>query len=191
MTANVKIIVRAVDGVLTVPNAALSTKLASTLGFSSAARSQMANRSGAAATGMTDDARDSLRSRRGAAGSRRHGPTARPGFPGGQHRGFRTGAMAAGDSSRPGVHPDTAAGAAAVSPAVTKTVYILQNGKPVQREVEIGMADGSNTEIVRGLAEGDLVITGLGTGKSSNGANTQRNRIPMMGGFGGPPPGGR
>ena len=38
MTANVKIIVRGVDNVLTVPNAALATKLASTLGFSSAAR---------------------------------------------------------------------------------------------------------------------------------------------------------
>jgi HlyD family secretion protein len=144
MTANVKVIVRSVDNALTVPNAALSTKLASTLGFSSAARSQTSGRSGV-------DRRS-----------------------------------AAGDSSRASAHPDTASGAAVASPAVTKTVYVLQNGKPVPREVEIGMADGSNTEIDRGLEEGELVVTGLGQGKSANGTTTQRNRVPMMGGFGGP-----
>jgi HlyD family secretion protein len=144
MTANVKVIVRSVDNALTVPNAALSTKLATTLGFSSAARSQTSGRSGV-------DRRS-----------------------------------AAGDSSRASAHPDTASGAAVASPAVTKTVYVLQNGKPVPREVEIGMADGSNTEIDRGLEEGELVVTGLGQGKSANGTTTQRNRVPMMGGFGGP-----
>jgi hypothetical protein len=49
------------------------------------------------------------------------------------------------------------------------------------------MADAGNTEILRGLEEGELVITGLGQGKSSNGGATQQNRVPMMGGFGGPP----
>jgi len=182
MTANVKIVVRAVDGVLTVPNAALSSKLASTLGFSSAARTRTSGRSGAV--------RDSLGpgSRRGAAGPRMHGQPGGPGVSGGrgQHGGSRPGAVAAGDSSRVSAHPDTARGAAVASPAVTKTVYVLQNGKPVPREVEIGMADGSNTEIYRGLEEGELVVTGLGQGKSSNGTTTQRNRVPMMGGFGGP-----
>ncbi len=163
MTANVKIIVWAVDNVLTVPNAALATKLASTLGFSSAARSQTSGQSGV--------------NRRNATGA-------------GQRRGFRPGATAAGDSSRPGARPDTAARAAAVTPAVTKTVYVLQNGKPVPREVEIGMADGANTEVVRGLEEGELVITGLGQGKSPATANSQQNRVPMIGGFGGPPRGG-
>ena len=163
MTANVKIIVWAVDNVLTVPNAALATKLASTLGFSSAVRSQTSGQSGV--------------NRRSAAGA-------------GQRRGFRPGAMAAGDSSKAGARPDTAARAAAVTPAVTKTVYVLQNGRPVPREVEIGVADGMNTEITRGLEEGELVITGLGTGKASSTTGSQPNRIPMMGGFGGPPPGG-
>jgi len=159
MTANVKIIVRAVDNVLTVPNAALTTKLASTLGFSSAARSQTSGRSGVA--------------RRSAARA-------------GQRRGFRPGATAAGDSSKAGAPPDIAPVAAAASPAVTRTVFVLQSGKPVPREVETGMADGSNTEIIRGLDEDELVVTGLGQGKSSNGTTTQQNRVPMMGGFGGP-----
>ncbi|MCX6842502.1 MAG: efflux RND transporter periplasmic adaptor subunit [candidate division WOR-3 bacterium] len=179
MTANVKIIVRAVDDVLLVPNAALSTKLASTLGFSSAARSQTSGRPGAATRGT------------GRPGMQGPPGGLNPGDGRGQHRGFRPGATAAGDSSRAGAPPDTVAGAAAVSPTVTQTVFILSNGKPVPREVETGMADGSNTEVVRGLEEGELVITGLGQGKSSNGTTTQQNRVPMMGGFGGPPPGGR
>jgi multidrug efflux pump subunit AcrA (membrane-fusion protein) len=67
-----------------------------------------------------------------------------------------------------------------------QTVYVLQNGKPVPREVETGMADGSSTEVLRGLAEGELVITGLGQGKTSATTNSQQNRVPTMGGFGGP-----
>jgi HlyD family secretion protein len=169
MTANVKIIVWAVDNVLTVPDAALATKLAATLGFASAARSKTSVRPGAA-------------------GSRAQASPGGPGLSGGrvQRRGSRPGATAMGDSSKAGARPDTGARAAAAAPAVTKTVYVLQNGKPVPREVEIGMADGANTEIVRGLEEGELVITGLGTGKASSTTGSQPNRIPMMGGFGGP-----
>jgi hypothetical protein len=48
------------------------------------------------------------------------------------------------------------------------------------------MADGANTEIIRGLEEGELVVTGLGQGKASSANGSQPNRIPMMGGFGGP-----
>ena len=83
--------------------------------------------------------------------------------------------------------PDTAAGAVTTATTTVQTVFVLRNGKPVPREVEVGMADGSNTEIIRGLDEGELVVTGIGQGKSSNGTTTQRNRVPMMGGFGGPP----
>ena len=188
MTANVKIIVQAVDNVLMVPNAALATKLASTLGFSPATRSKTSVRSGAAAAGTRGGARDSL-----AAGPRAQASPGGSVLSGGrgQHRGLRPGATAAGDSARSGVRPDTVAAAAAAAPAVTKTVYVLQNGKPVPRQVEIGMADGINTEIVSGLEEGELVITGLGQGKASSATGSQQNRIPTMGGFGGPPPGGR
>ncbi len=203
MTANVKIMVSGAQNVLTVPNAALATKLAATLGFASAARSRASGRSGAAGAGKTAGVRDSLApgSRRGAAAGMRGGPRdslsaashwhGMPGESGssgwrGQHHGFHPGTMAAGDSSRPGARPDTVAAAAAAAPAVTKTVYVLQNGKPVPRAVQIGMADGISTEIVSGLEEGELVITGLGLGKASSATGSQPNRIPTMGGFGGP-----
>jgi HlyD family secretion protein len=187
MTANVKIIVRAVDNVLTVPNAALSTKLASTLGFSSASRTRTLGPTAAAGGAVTGAARGSLAAGHGTAMPSGRGQSGGRGFGGrGQHGGFRPGAAASGDSSRAGAHRDTVAGAVAASPAVIQTVYVLQNGKPIPREVETGMADGSNTEILRGIGEGELVVTGLGQGKSPNGPTTQRNRIPMMGGFGGP-----
>ena len=181
MTANVKIIVRAVDNVLTVPNTALSTKLASTLGFSSAARSRTSGRTGVASDSLA------TRSRRGGAGTRQHGPRGGAGFSNG--RGQRRGLppAAAADSAKAGGSPDTAVGAATTATTTVQTVFVLRNGKPVPREVEVGMADGSNTEIIRGLDEGELVVTGIGQGKSSNGTTTQRNRVPMMGGFGGPP----
>jgi HlyD family secretion protein len=181
MTANVKIIVRAVNDVLTVPNAALTTKLASTLGFASTASSRASGRQLAASAG-----RESLAGS-GTAMPGGRGQRGGRGFGGrGSRGGVRPAAMAAGDSSRQSAHPDTATGAAAASPAVTKTVFVLQNGKPVPREVEIGLADASNTEIIRGLQEGEPVITGLRQGKSSNGTTTQRGRVPTFGGFGGP-----
>jgi len=111
----------------------------------------------------------------GGRGSAGHGP----------RRGLRSNVPAA-ESARVGAPADTIA-VPAVAVPVTRTVYVLENGRPVPREVEIGIADGSNTEIKGGLKEGELVITGLGQGKSSNGSSTQRSRIPMMGGFGGPP----
>ena len=69
----------------------------------------------------------------------------------------------------------------------TKTVFVLENGKPVPRQVQIGLADASNTEILSGLSEGETVITGIG----SNGtAAAAQNRGSPFGGFGGPPRGG-
>ena len=41
-----------------------------------------------------------------------------------------------------------------------KIVQVLENGKPVDREVKLGLeGDGGLVEIVSGLNEGDLVIT--------------------------------
>ena len=180
MTANVKIIVQAVDDVLTVPNSALGTKLASTLGFSSNAGRPTQVQTG---TGLTGAQRRPGGPGRHGGGWQRRGPAPTGGDT------SRIGAMAGGDSSRAGAHLDTNSGRAAAPAAVNKTVYILQNGKPVARAIEIGMADGSNTEVIRGLEEGELVITGLGQAKSSNGTSAQRVRIPVMGGFGGPPHG--
>ncbi len=170
MTANVKVLVRGVNDVLLVPNVALSAKLATSLGLARTARtSGSGTRSPAAAVGQQ------------AAGSSQGRGTRPPGARG--ERGQRTSqpVAAAGDTSRVPASADTAAS----RPMVTmQTVYVLHNGKPVPRQVETGMADGSNTEILRGLGEGELVITGLG--KSSTSTSTQQNRIPTMGGFGGP-----
>ena len=69
----------------------------------------------------------------------------------------------------------------------TKILFVLEAGRPVPRQVEIGIADASNAEIRGGLKPGELVVTGLGTGKSANG--TTQNRGAIFGGFGGPPPG--
>ncbi|MBZ0157939.1 MAG: efflux RND transporter periplasmic adaptor subunit [Alphaproteobacteria bacterium] len=41
-----------------------------------------------------------------------------------------------------------------------KAVQVLENGTPVQRFVRTGWKDGSHTEILEGLKEGELVITG-------------------------------
>jgi HlyD family secretion protein len=170
MTANVKITVKSANDVLTVPNSALSLKLASTLGFSSVATSRTSG-SGAAGTRVSAPRDPDF-----------HGGPAQPG-------GLPPGAAVA-ESGRASPQAATTATTGRTT-ASTKTVFVLENGRPMPRPVEIGIADGSNTEIISGLKEGELVITGLGQGKSSNGTSTQQNRMPMMGGFGGPPPGGR
>ena len=43
----------------------------------------------------------------------------------------------------------------------TRTLYVLRNGQPEAVQVKTGATDGENTEILSGLAEGDLVITGI------------------------------
>jgi len=175
MTANVKITVKAANDVLTVPNAALSSKLATTLGLASAARSRTSNRSGA-----TRESPGSTSRRRPAEPSI-SGPPGGPGFPGGPPP-----PAAAAESGRAS-QSSVVAAAAGGNAASTRMVFVLENGRPAPRRVEVGIADGSNTEIKSGLKEGELVVTGLGQGKSSNGTSTQRTRMPMMGGFGGPP----
>ena len=68
-----------------------------------------------------------------------------------------------------------------------RTVWILVDDQPQPVRVEIGLTDGSMTEIVSGpLPEGALVITG------SNGAKPAAAPAPQqrMGGRGGRPPGG-
>ncbi|MBV9463115.1 MAG: efflux RND transporter periplasmic adaptor subunit [Verrucomicrobiae bacterium] len=40
-----------------------------------------------------------------------------------------------------------------------RTVYVLEDGKPVARQVKLGISDGTSQEVLEGLKEGDLVIT--------------------------------
>lgn len=42
-----------------------------------------------------------------------------------------------------------------------RTVYLLEDGKPVATKIKTGITDGINTEVLDGLKEGDSVITGL------------------------------
>jgi macrolide-specific efflux system membrane fusion protein len=41
-----------------------------------------------------------------------------------------------------------------------KIVQVLEKGKPVQKAIKTGWKDGSYTEIIEGLKEGDKVVTG-------------------------------
>jgi HlyD family secretion protein len=133
MTANVKIMVSGVQNVLTVPNAALSPKLATLLGTAKTTKTPSAGTSRQTASAGTGAGR-------------------RSGFAG---RGRARGAGLVGSS------PAGDSGPAA--PVVVKsTVYVLEKGRPVPRPVEIGMADSYNTEVKNGLKEGEVVITGIG-----------------------------
>ena len=188
MTANVKITVKQDDNVLTVPNAALSSKLATTLGFASAARTRAFGSMAAAGAGTPRAARESLASGPGSAMSGGRGQRSGRGSGGrGMRGGFRPGAAVA-ESGKANVQAETTA----ASIAVTKTVYVLQNGRPVPRQVQVGLADATSTEIISGLSEGETVVTGVGGNGTA--AVTQNRGSPFGGaggGFGGPPRGGR
>jgi len=66
-------------------------------------------------------------------------------------------------------------------------VFVLEKDRPVPRQVQVGLADATNTEILSGLSEGEPVITGLG--KNTPAAASQNRGSPF--GFGGGPPRGR
>ncbi len=53
---------------------------------------------------------------------------------------------------------------------MTKTVWVLRGGSPEQVTVHTGLTDGTATEIVDGLAEGDAVIIDLDSGDGSGAA---------------------
>ena len=76
--------------------------------------------------------------------------------------------------------------------ASTSFVRVMQDGQPVFRQVQTGMATSSYTEITGGLTEGETVVTGQYTaganGTSSN--STQRSGGGLLQGSGGFPGGG-
>ena len=49
-----------------------------------------------------------------------------------------------------------------VTPGGKQRVWVLQDGKPVERLIKTGLSDGQKMEVLEGLAEGDKVIVGLG-----------------------------
>ncbi len=58
---------------------------------------------------------------------------------------------------------------------VAKTVWVLRGGAPEQVTIHTGLTDGTNTEVVDGLNEGDAVITDLDDG-SGGGASPSSTR---------------
>ncbi|MBI4572274.1 MAG: HlyD family secretion protein [candidate division NC10 bacterium] len=42
-------------------------------------------------------------------------------------------------------------------------VWVLQDGKPVERMIRAGLSDGQKTEVLEGLQEGETVVVGTGT----------------------------
>ncbi len=64
------------------------------------------------------------------------------------------------------------------------TVRVLKNSQEQTAPVETGLASSSQTEIISGLSQGDLVITGISP--SGTGSNSRSNTSPFGGGgFGG------
>lgn len=71
---------------------------------------------------------------------------------------------------QPGMPPPMMAAAARgpeggqrqAGPGGKQRLWLLQDGKPVERQVQIGLSDGQKTEILDGLSEGDKVVVGLG-----------------------------
>jgi HlyD family secretion protein len=88
----------------------------------------------------------------------------RGGSPAGQ-RGPQTSAGGQPAGS-PGMSPGRGADPSARGAADggQQRVWVLQDGKPVERMVRTGLSDGQKTEVLEGLKEGDAVIVGLATG---------------------------
>ncbi|MDE3077830.1 MAG: hypothetical protein KGJ86_20605 [Chloroflexota bacterium] len=42
-------------------------------------------------------------------------------------------------------------------------LFVLKDGKPVRTPVQFGISDGKFVQVISGVAEGDLVVTGEGT----------------------------
>ncbi len=62
-------------------------------------------------------------------------------------------------------------------------VYVLDNsGKPSQRQVVLGLSDLRNYEVISGLNEGEVVITGLLNQVSNKTSSSQSGGLPFMGG---------
>lgn len=83
---------------------------------------------------------------------------------------------------------------------VTKTLYIIAADQPANQNplkpvleakvVKLGITDGTNTEVIDGLKEGDVIVTGLASSDTAAGTSGQRPPSSPFGspfGGGGPP----
>ncbi|HEX8910086.1 MAG TPA: hypothetical protein VF805_12860 [Anaeromyxobacteraceae bacterium] len=61
------------------------------------------------------------------------------------------------------------------SASPVRTVWAVRGGRPAPVRIEVGLSDGSATELVSGdLREGDRVVTDAGGGQPSGFASTLR-----------------
>ncbi|MGD0265717.1 MAG: efflux RND transporter periplasmic adaptor subunit [Candidatus Methylomirabilota bacterium] len=86
------------------------------------------------------------------------------GSPAGQRgpQGSTGGRPAGPPGMSPGRDPDP--GARGAAEGGQQRVWVLQDGKPVERMVRSGLSDGQKTEVLEGLKEGEAVIIAMGTG---------------------------
>ncbi len=86
------------------------------------------------------------------------------GSPAGQRgpQGSTGGRPAGPPGMSPGRDPDP--GARGAAEGGQQRVWVLQDGKPVERMVRSGLSDGQKTEVLEGLKEGEPVIIAMGTG---------------------------
>jgi HlyD family secretion protein len=56
-------------------------------------------------------------------------------------------------------------------------VWLIQDGKTVERMIKTGLSDGQKTEVLEGVEEGEAVIIGLGSSKGNSTSGSPRLRL--------------
>lgn len=93
---------------------------------------------------------------------------------GGEGKGVQGGTASGGERGDGGGR--TRAGTQGTAPS-GPTVLILENGRPVPRQVVTGASDESNIEVVSGLAAGEAVVVGTSTAnRTPGGSSTTQTR---------------
>ena len=102
--------------------------------------------------------------------------------PGGQGQG---GAQARPGGQGQGVGGGQARGASFEQPGGPGVLYLLKDGKPVATRVQFGPSDGRLVQVLSGVNEGDVVVTGGGSPAAATSAGQARGGGPFVFGRGG------
>jgi HlyD family secretion protein len=77
-----------------------------------------------------------------------------------------------------GAERDPGAGARGAVDGDRQRVWVLQDGRPVERMIRTGLSDGQRMEVTEGLQEGEIVIVGLPSQpRSGSGPGSPRLRL--------------
>jgi multidrug efflux pump subunit AcrA (membrane-fusion protein) len=63
-------------------------------------------------------------------------------------------------------------------------VRVMKDNKPVEKAIEVGLSSSSETEIISGLSEGEIVITSIISANTSSGSS-RNGATSVFGGMGG------